>query len=230
MPGLRPPRVHGTGLCNKARPGTIHHRTTHDAGAEMILQATNLVIEMPAWLAHHAAAHALLPDDAQRMRFVIDAARRNVAAGSGGPFAAAVFERDSGRLVALGVNLVTSAGLAVMHAEICALSLAERALGGYDLGAPGRPAHELVTSAEPCAMCLGAIPWSGVRRVVCGATDADVRAIGFDEGDKRDDWRARLEARGVTVVTGVERATAVTVLRDYAARGGTIYNGRGVSG
>ena len=46
----------------------------------------------------------------------------------------------------------------------------------------GKKSFELFTSCEPCAMCLGASLWSGVKRMVCGATKDDAQAIGFDEG------------------------------------------------
>jgi tRNA(Arg) A34 adenosine deaminase TadA len=162
----------------------------------------------------------------ERMSLVIDAARRNIAEGTGGPFAAAVFESESGRLVSLGVNLVTSVGLSILHAEMIALALAQKMVGSYDLGGQGMPAHELVTSTEPCAMCFGAIPWSGVRRVITGARDADAREIGFDEGPKMKEWRQELEKRGIAVICDVEREGAVQVLRDYSLKGGTLYNSR----
>jgi len=86
--------------------------------------------------------------------------------------AAAIFESESGRLVSLGgVNLVTSEGLSILHAETLALALAQHKPGTYDLGRYDLPAHELVTVTEPSAMCLGAIPWSGVRRLITGARD-----------------------------------------------------------
>jgi len=73
-------------------------------------------------------------------------------------------------------------------------------------------------------MCLGAIPWSGVRRVVCGATGEDACAIGFDEGAKPADWVGELRKRGITVVRGVLQTEAQAVLRQYIERGGVIYN------
>ncbi|MBX3176281.1 MAG: nucleoside deaminase [Candidatus Hydrogenedentes bacterium] len=185
---------------------------------------------MPPWLSAMAAAYAPGGAPEARMAFVIEAARRNVSERTGGPFAAAVFEQESGRLVALGVNLVTTQGASILHAEIVALALAQRAAGNYDLGAPGLPAHELVTSTEPCAMCLGAIPWSGVRRVVCGARDEDARAAGFDEGAKPADWAGALAARGIAVLRDVARAEAAGVLREYADGGGPIYNSRAGTG
>ena len=184
---------------------------------------------LPAWMAEFAAAAGARDSVEDRMRLVVAAARQNVAAGTGGPFAAEVFERDSGRLVGLGVNLVTTQGLSILHAEMVALAAAQRALGTWNLGGAGLPAHELVTSTEPCAMCFGAVPWSGVRRVVAGATDADARAVGFDEGPKPADWRRALEERGVAVLAEVLRDEARAVLQAYARQGGLIYNGGGSS-
>ena len=97
------------------------------------------------------------------------------------------------------------------------MSLAQKSLGSFDLGAPGLPACELVTSVEPCAMCAGAVLWSGVRRLVCGASSDDARAIGFDEGPKHPDWASELRRRGIEVVEGVLRAEAVAVLEQLSA-------------
>jgi tRNA(Arg) A34 adenosine deaminase TadA len=197
---------------------------SNSADQEMKLTPTmSLTITPPQWLVDYAAGAGPFSDVEARMAFVIGAARLNIDRG-GGPFAAGVFERDWGRLVALGVNMVASAGLSVLHAEIMALSLAQKKVGGFDLSAPGLPAHELVTSAAPCAMCLGAVPWSGVARLVAGARGEDVEAVGFDEGAKPTDWRGALQSRGIEVISDVLRDEAASVLRDYAARGGEIYN------
>lgn len=184
----------------------------------------SLTIALPRWAAEYAASAPPAPDLATRMRFVIEASRRNVAEGMCGPFAAGIFERDSGRLVALGVNLVALAGVSILHAEMVAIALAQKTLGAYDLSEAGLPAHELVTSAEPCAMCLGAAPWSGVKRLVCGARTADVEAAGFDEGAKPGDWRAEFARRGIETVIDVEREAAARVVAEYARLGGVIYN------
>ena len=187
---------------------------------------STVILRLPDWVQAYAAGYRPVVEVADRMAFVIGAAAENVARRGGGPFAAAVFEVQSGRLVALGVNLVTAQKLSLLHAEIVALCLAERTLGSYDLGAPGLRDHELVTSTEPCAMCLGAIPWSGVRHVVTGAHDADAREIGFDEGPKVSNWMSALEERGIAVTTGVQRQSARDVLQAYRKAGGEIYNAR----
>jgi tRNA(Arg) A34 adenosine deaminase TadA len=157
------------------------------------------------------------------MRLAIALAAENGARGTGGPFGAVVFERAGGRVVAVGVNRVEPSRCSHAHAEMLALALAQQAVGGWDLGAAGLPRHELVSSSEPCAMCFGALPWSGVAALVCGARAADAEAIGFDEGPKPARWAAALERRGIAVARDVLRSEARAVLVAYAAAGRPIY-------
>lgn len=185
-----------------------------------------LYVDLPEFLLRVNAAPCVLPAAEARMRFVLALARDNIAA-HGGPFAAAVFERSSGRLLAAGTNRVVTSRCSAAHAEILALSLAQARVGNHDLGAPGLPECELVTSAEPCAMCLGAVHWSGVRSLVCAASAADVVAQGFDEGPRPTDWIAQLRTRGIQVETGVLREEAQAILCAYRHAGGQIYNARG---
>lgn len=187
---------------------------------------TALHLELPEFLARVNARPLILPHVEDRMRFVLDLARANIAA-DGGPFAAVVFERDSGRLLAAGTNRVVASGYSCAHAEILALSLAQRRLGHYDLGQPGAPACELLSSAEPCLMCLGAVLWSGARHLGYGARSEDVVALGFDEGPKPAGWIIELRQRGITVSPDLLREEACAVLTDYRAAGGRIYNARG---
>jgi tRNA(Arg) A34 adenosine deaminase TadA len=157
------------------------------------------------------------------MRLAIDLAHRNVAAGTGGPFGAAVFDLAASRLISIGVNLVVTTGYSMAHAEVVAITLAQDTLGCFDLGDASLPTLQLVTSAEPCSMCLGAIHWAGLRSIACGARDEDVRSIGFDEGHKPADWCERLEASGIAVHRDVERPLAAAVLQRYRDGGGIIY-------
>lgn len=184
-----------------------------------------LHIDYPAWVVETVDWERTYGDASDRMRLAVELARANVVRSGGGPFGAAVFERDSGRLVSVGMNLVITRQNSVLHAEIVALMMAERAVGSYSLEGGDRVAHELVTSCDPCAMCLGAVGWSGVSRLVCGAMREDAKAIGFDEGPVfPESWRY-LENRGIEIVRGVLREEACAVLTLYKERGGLIYNG-----
>jgi tRNA(Arg) A34 adenosine deaminase TadA len=177
---------------------------------------------IPAWLADAGQPQAAMRDVQNRMAFVIDLSRRNVEAG-GGPFAAAIFDMDTCELVASGVNLVVNQQSSMLHAEIVAIMRAQQRLATYDLTRGGRR-MELVTSTEPCAMCFGAIPWAGLRRVVCAARDADARQLGFDEGAKVADWAEALRARGIEVMTDMRRDEAAAVLETYRQQRGAIYS------
>jgi tRNA(Arg) A34 adenosine deaminase TadA len=181
-------------------------------------------IKLPAWVTDSSDNfEGNIPRPEDRMRFVIGLARQNIAHKTGGPFAAAVFN-ETGTLIVPGVNMVVSANCSVFHAEIVALALAQKILGRYDISDNGMLQYELVTAVEPCAMCFGAIIWSGIRGLVCGARDEDARSIGFDEGPKIKDWVDALDVRGIPVQRDVLRNEAVAVLREYADSGGFIYN------
>ncbi len=182
-----------------------------------------IVLKLPAWLRAIAQSEDRAFESTEaRMRFAIELARQNVERRTGGPFGAVVFDSDTGRVVGVGVNLVETSKCSIAHAEMIAIGLAQQSLGSHDLGAAGT--YELATSVEPCAMCLGAIPWSGVRRVVCGGHGEDAAAIGFDEGAKPADWVGALRQRGIEVIRDVLRDEARAVLQQYARTGGRIYN------
>lgn len=179
----------------------------------------------PPWVATHVDWDATYATDEDRMRLAIALARWNVLEETGGPFGAAVFERESGRLISIGVNLVVPLGNSALHAEMVAFMMAQARLGSYTLAGEGMAAHELATSCEPCAMCLGATLWSGVRRVICGATRDDAVLLAFDEGPVFEASYAYLAERGVQVSREVLRAEAAEVFSLYRERAGVIYNG-----
>jgi tRNA(Arg) A34 adenosine deaminase TadA len=96
------------------------------------------------------------------------------------------------------------------HAEVVTISLAQKILGTYDLGGEGSPAHQLVVNWRPCAMCYGAVLWSGVRSLVIAGHGPELEEItGFDEGPIHPDWRRELEKRGIEVIGDVLRDEAL---------------------
>ena len=188
------------------------------------MRAHDVRITLPDWVDTFVPWDRRHESAGDRMALAIGLSRENVARGTGGPFGAVVFDGETRHPVAVGVNLVADARNAVLHAEIVALMLAQATIGRYTLNAPDLPPHTLVTSCEPCAMCLGAILWSGAQALECGATREDAVRIGFDEGPVFPASYAYLSARGVRVQLGVRRAEAASVLEAYRRTGGTIYN------
>lgn len=188
-------------------------------------------VQLPEWLRLQLGSLPRVTDSPEeRMDLVNALARRNVDEGTGGPFAALVVDGDSGRVLAAGVNLVLGAGLSSAHAEVVTLSLAQSAMGSWNLGAAA-PQPLLAVNAQPCAMCFGALLWAGVRELEFAALGPDVeRLTGFDEGPVPAGWRDELAARGITLRTGVRETEAHEVLAHYgqlvAERRLPLYNGR----
>jgi len=189
---------------------------------------TSFTLGLPDWAVEELnALPKYLASVEERMAAVIEFSRRNFQRNTGGPFAAGIFERDSGRVVVIGVNRVMPFQCSSAHAEVMAISLAQKLLGVYDLGAPGLPAYQLVVNWRPCAMCFGAVLWSGVRSLVIAGEGPELEEItGFDEGPIHPDWRAELSQRGIEVVEDVLRAEALEAYREFAASQSFVYNAR----
>ena len=156
------------------------------------------------------------------MDFTIKLAQQNIKQQTGGPFAAAIFDLKNRQLLAVGVNIVVPSHNSTNHAEMTAIILAQQSLQTFNLAEHGD--FELLTSCEPCAMCFGAMPWSGIKHLAYAATSADAESIGFDEGSKHPNWIAELEKRGINVTPEILRDKAAQVLKDYQHQSGTIYN------
>ena len=188
------------------------------------MKLPEITIQLPQWVAEYIdQSPKIFPGIDDRMEFVIDLSRKNIDHQTGGPFGAAVFDTD-GHLIAPGINMVTTSNCSILHAEMVTIALAQKVLGRYDISDGGNFYFDLFATTEPCAMCFGAIPWSGVSRLVCGARGRDAQAVGFDEGPKLKNWTTALLDRGINVVRDVHREEATSVLNDYVKYGGRIYN------
>jgi tRNA(Arg) A34 adenosine deaminase TadA len=187
-----------------------------------------LNLSLPDWINSFLNEYPkIIPEDEKQMRFVLALTERNIREETGGPFGAAVFERDSGKLVSVGVNVVVRQNCSAAHAEMMALMLAQKELGHFDLGAERFPEHRLVTSGKMCAMCLGNVCWSGVCEVLSSAEPEDVeKIVGFDEGPTPPDYNAQLECRGIKIVPELLRREGRAVLQLYVDLGGKVYNAR----
>ena len=172
-------------------------------------------LDLPEWA---VGKHNELPEcfttDEDRMATVIEFSRLNFQRKTGGPFAAGVFERETGRLIVIGVNRVVPCHCSSAHAEVMALSLAQKTLGVYDLGGQGQPVHQLVVNWCPCAMCLGAVLWSGVQSLMIAGRGPELEeTTGFDEGPIHPEWRTELKKRGIEQIEDVLRDEAIQAFR-----------------
>jgi len=123
------------------------------------------------------------------MRRAIALSCQGVEAG-GGPFGAVVVK--DGQIIGEGMNQVVPHADPTAHAEIVAIRAACAALGTHDLAGA-----VIISSCEPCPMCLGAIWWSRIGLVVYGNDRVDAAAIGFDDAAIYAEVAAPTEARSL---------------------------------
>ena len=136
------------------------------------------------------------------LREALALAVENARSGEGGPFAALVVR--GGEVLGRGTNRVTARHDPTAHAEVEAIRAACMELGGFQLDG-----CVLYASCEPCPMCLGAIYWSRLDRVVYAGTRQDAAAAGFDDALIYDELGRPPQAR---------RIPMTALLREEAGR------------
>jgi len=124
------------------------------------------------------------------MAEAIRLATENVKSGNGGPFAAVIVKDN--KIIASGVNKVTSTNDPTAHAEVTAIRNACKELKSFQLDD-----CDLYTSCEPCPMCLGAIYWARPKRVYFGNTKSDAAEIGFDDSFIYKEIETPIESRKI---------------------------------
>jgi len=125
--------------------------------------------------------------------------KENVDKG-GGPFAAIIVK--NGEIIAESANSVTKDNDPTAHAEVNVIRKAAKKLQNFDLSD-----CEIYTSCEPCPMCLGAIYWSGIKKVYYGNTKQDAANIQFSDQFIYQELERPLEKRKVTFIPLLRKET-----------------------
>ncbi len=112
--------------------------------------------------------------DRQHMRRAIALSKEMMEANRGGPFGAIITRGD--KVIAEGFNKVTSSNDPTAHAEVSAIREACKAEDNFSL-----EGCTIYTSCEPCPMCLAAIYWARISRIVYANSRTDAADIGFDD-------------------------------------------------
>ena len=146
--------------------------------------------------------------------FMLEAIRlsiSNVEEGKGGPFGAVVVK--DGKIIARGVNQVTTTNDPTAHAEITAIRNACAVLQTFQLDG-----CEIYTSCEPCPMCLGAIYWARPKVVYFANNRQDAADIGFDDSMIYDEMAADLNSRKIPIIP-IGREAALKVFEEWREKG-----------
>lgn len=113
-------------------------------------------------------------DDLHYIERAVSLALTHSHDGLNGPFGAVIVSND--RIIAEGWNQVVTANDPTAHAEIVAIRNACASIKAYVLDG-----CTLYCSCEPCPMCLAAVYWARISRVVYAATGDDAAGAGFDD-------------------------------------------------
>ena len=129
-------------------------------------------------------------DDKLLLQKTIKIAIEGIKKGNG-PFGAIITK--NGTIFAEAVNRVTLDSDPTAHAEVVAIRKAAEALKSHNLDG-----CTLYCSCEPCPMCLGAIYWAGISRVIYAYDRHDAAQAGFSDKDIYDEIILEPEKRRIT--------------------------------
>jgi len=102
------------------------------------------------------------------MKFALEQAKNNKTY----PFGAVIVNEETGEIMAEGVN--SGAMNPINHGEIVVInSFVDQH------GSSGFKNMTLYTTGEPCSMCMSAIAWCGIPRVVWASSIEKIRASGI---------------------------------------------------
>lgn len=114
-----------------------------------------------------------MKEDRSLLQHALKIAENGIDTGHG-PFGAVVTK--NGKIVSEASNEVILSKDPTAHAEVLAIRRASSILKTHDLSD-----CVLYSSCEPCPMCLGAIYWSGIKKVVYGSGRNDAEKSGFSD-------------------------------------------------
>lgn len=106
-------------------------------------------------------------------RLALSEAARGVRLKHGGPFGAAVLDAG-GQVIGRGHNTVIRDNDPTAHAEVRAIRQATK-----KIRSPRLRGGILVTTSEPCPLCLAAAYWAGLQAVYFAVPRAVARRYGF---------------------------------------------------
>ena len=137
----------------------------------------------------------------------------------GGPFGAAIVR--NGEIISVRSNTVLQTNDPTAHAEVNAIRDASLKLNTYDLSN-----CELYATGYPCPMCLGAIMWSGIKKVYISGMLEDAEKIGFKDKfiyETIDNLKNSCYNKNVLEMEFFDREIAQNLYEKYEKSSGTIY-------
>lgn len=150
------------------------------------------------------------------MHLAIQSAIEGINNNDGGPFGAAIV-RDN-QIIAVAHNTVLKDNDPTCHAEINAIRLACQHLKRHELSD-----CQIVTTMEPCPMCLTAIYWARIQKIYIGAQRQVAQKYGFDDVHFYEEIARPLEQRKVICETLTLGTQVEEVFKEWQALNRDLY-------
>jgi tRNA(Arg) A34 adenosine deaminase TadA len=173
----------------------MHRRTLLKGGTALIAVAVTAGQEA------RARSAPVLPDDTRFMQLAIDEAAQAVS-----PFGSVIVK--DGEVLAQGHNRTHADRDPTAHGEMVAI----RAFLGQH-GPEALKGTTLYTSGEPCCMCMGAIIWCGIGRVVFATSIAQLAARIGQIMLTAEDIAAKAPFASIDVTGGVLAEDAIRLFK-----------------
>jgi len=151
------------------------------------------------------------------MELAIHSALEGIALGEGGPFGAAIIDAQ-GNILAVAHNTVLKDCDPTCHAEMNAIRRASKHLNNHIL-----KGCTLLTTAEPCPMCLAAIYWARIESVVVGVTRKTAAEYGFDDAYFYEQMALPPDQRQLSFSFGEEAVECERLFRTWKDIEGVLY-------
>ncbi len=128
----------------------------------------------------------------------------------GGPFGAVIVK--DGQIIGKGGNRVSSSKDPTAHAEINAIRDACKNIGSFDLSGT-----VLYSTCEPCPMCLSAIYWANISKVLYSSTRQQAAEIGFKDNHIYEELSLRPIDRKIPFVS-IETEQAKELFKEWVEK------------
>lgn len=149
------------------------------------------------------------------MELAIKRARETMNEGKGGPFGAAIVDKN-GEIISVASNMVLGKNDPTAHAEIEAIREACKKLNTYDLSG-----CTLYATGYPCPMCLSAIIWANIKDVYYATELEDALKIGFRDSFIYDYLKNKNS--DILNLKQMNRMEAIELFNEYQEKNKTIY-------
>jgi guanine deaminase len=143
------------------------------------------------------------------MQMAVDKARETMNKNIGGPFGAAITDKD-GKLIAVSSNRVLGDHDPTAHAEISAIREACKKLGTHDLSG-----CTIYATGYPCPMCLGAIIWANIKKCRFGCRPSDADKIGFRDDFIYEYIKGNCSNKEVLELEEIDREKCLKLFEEY---------------